>query len=110
MATTNDTKSDSEPYAEHTALTELLGDHPKVKILAALLSEGHDINVSQIADLAGTSRSTVYNHIDGLIELNVVEHTRDVGGSPMYRINRDSAVATKLAQLEWDLLDEFDDE
>lgn len=92
-------------FAEHTALVELFGNHPKVKILVSLLSKGHDINVSQIAVLAGTSRSTVYNHLDDLIELNVVEHTRNVGGSPMYQINRDSQVAKKIAQLEWELID-----
>lgn len=102
--------TDSEPYAEQTALAQLLGDHPKVKILASLLSEGHDINVSRIADLAGMSRSTVYNHIDALINLGVVEHTRDVGGSPMYQINRDSEVAKLLGKLEWQLLEEFDEE
>lgn len=109
MAAKDQTPS-SAPYAEQTALTQLLGDHPKVKILAVLLSEGHDINVSRIAELAGMSRSTVYNHIDDLINLNVVEKTREIGGSPMYQINRDSDVAKKLGQLEWELLDEFDEE
>lgn len=103
-------KEDPTPFSEQTALTQLLGNHPKVKILAALLSEGNDINVSRIAELAGMSRSTVYNHIDHLINLGVVEHTRDISGSPMYEINRDSEVAKDLAQLEWNLIDELADE
>lgn len=108
MATNNHTTA-SQAYAEQTALTKLLGDHPKVKILSSLLSEGQDINVSQIADLTGMSRSTVYNHIDELINLNVIEHTRDIGGSPLYQINRDSEPGKLLAQLEWKLLDEFEE-
>jgi len=57
--------------------------------------------------LAGLHRTTVYDHLDDLEELNVVVQTRTVGGSPMYRINRDSKIAEDLAQLEWDLLDEI---
>lgn len=106
MATTPDV--DGEPFANQTALTKLLGDHPKVKILAVLLSEGRDINVSQIAEQAGMSRSTVYKHIDDLRNLNVVEKTRELGGSPLYQLNRNSEVAKNLGKLEWELLDEFE--
>lgn len=106
MATTSEING--EPYADVAAITELLGDHPKVKILAVLLSEGRDINISRIAEQAGMSRSTVYNHIDDLRDLNVVEKTRELGGSPLYQLNRDSEVAEKFGQLEWALLDEFE--
>ena len=100
---------DGESFAEQTALTQLLGDHPKVKILVVLLSEGRDINVSRIAEQAGMSRTTVYNHIDDLRDLNVVEKTRELGGCPLYQLNRSSEVAKKLGQLEWELLDEFEE-
>lgn len=95
----------TETYAEGSVLTELLGDHPKVKILTALLSENdHDITITDISELAGLSRSAVYDHIDDLIGLNVVHKTREIGGSPMYEINRESDVAEDLAHLEWDLI------
>jgi predicted ArsR family transcriptional regulator len=100
-----------ETYADDTVLTKLLGESPKVKIIASLLSENDvDLNVTDIADLAGLHRTTVYDHIDDLIDLDVVVETRTVGGSPMYQINRDSDVAEDLAQLEWDLLDAIADE
>lgn len=108
MSTIN--QSDGDTFAENAVLTAMLGDHPKVKILAVLLKSGRDINVSQIAEQAGMSRSTVYDHIDGLMTINVVEKTREIGGSPLYQINRDSEAAEKLAQLEWALLDEFAEE
>jgi len=103
-------KSEGEPYAESAVLTAMLGDNPKVKILSVLLKTGRDINVSQIADQAGMSRSTVYEHIDGLQAISVVEKTREVGGSPLYQLNRDSEAAEYLGKLEWALLDEFADE
>jgi len=100
-----------QTYADGTVLTKLLGESPKVKIIASLLSENNvDLNVTDIADLAGLHRTTVYDHLDALQELGVVVKTREVGGSPMYRINRDSDVAEDLATLEWDLLDAVADE
>lgn len=68
---------------------------------AALLGEdATDLNVTDIARLAGVARSTVYNHIDALRELGVVEHTRNVGDSPMYRFDAKSGVGEHVAKLE----------
>lgn len=72
-----------------------------MKIVAALLSEdGTDLNVTDIARLAGVARSTVYDHIDELRELGVVEQTRKVGDSPMYRFDAESDVGEHVATLE----------
>lgn len=106
----SETEAGAASFADQTALTSLLGDHPKVKILAVLLSEGRDINVSQIAEQAGMSRSTVYKHMDDLRDLGVVEKTREIRGSPLYQMNRESETAKKLGQLEWSLLDQFEAE
>lgn len=90
-----------EPYAEDTPLTYLFGNHAKVKVLSALISEeGHDLNLSDIARLAGVARSTVYDHLDDLVGLGVVEHTRDVGRSSMYRLDPDSDIAEFVRRLE----------
>lgn len=110
MSDTTTVDGESTAYADETALTDLLGDNPKVKILAVLLSEGRDINVSRIAEQAGVSRSTVYDHIDNLQALGVVEQTRKIGGSPLYQLKKESEAAKKLAQLEWALLDEYEKE
>lgn len=90
-----------EPYAEDTPLTVLFGSAARVRIIAALLGEDrHDVNVSDLARLAGVARSTVYEHIDELAALGVVEQTRTVGDSPMYRFDRDSEVGEHVARLE----------
>lgn len=100
----------SETYATDAALTKLFGTTPKTKILTALLAESdHDLNVTQIAELAGVHRTTVYGHLEDLVGLGVVEQTRTVGGSQMYRIDRESTVAEDVAKLEWDLLDVIGD-
>ncbi len=94
-------------YTDEAALIRLLGDSPKVKILAVLLQQGRDTNVSTIAEIGGMSRSSVYRYIDDLINLGVIEKTREIGGSPLYQINKDSQTAQKLAELEWELVDEI---
>ncbi len=106
-----ETKEKTETYAEDSALTKLFGNNPKVKIIAALLSENdRDVTVTDISELAGLHRTTMYDHLDDLVDLGVIEKTREVRGSPMYRINRDSTVAEDVAQLEWDLLDVIGEE
>ena len=93
--------SSAEAYADDTPLIHLFGSGARVKIVAALLGEeGTDLNVSDIARLAGVARSTVYDHLDELRELGVVEHTRDVGDSPMYRFDAESEVGEYVAKLE----------
>ena len=95
------TQTKTEPYADDTPLTHLFGSGARVKIVAALLGEaGTDLNVSDIARLAGVARSTVYDHIDDLRELGVIEHTRNVGDSPMYRFDADDEVGEHVAKLE----------
>lgn len=95
------TAVETEAYAEDTPLTHLFGSGARVKILAALLGEkDNDLNTTDIARLAGVARSTVYQHLDDLVELGVVERTRSVGDSPMYRIDPDSEIAESLDKLE----------
>lgn len=106
----HDSHGDSVPFAEQTVITDLLGDHPKVKILSVLSSEARDISVSRIAKQSGASRSTVYNHLDDLLELNVVVQTRELGGSPLYELNKNDEAAKKFAQLEWAVLDNVSEE
>lgn len=103
------TQQQGESFGEGHALTELFGDHPKVKILAALLSESqHDITISDIAELADVHRTTVYDHLDDLEELGVVRETRKAAGSPMYQINRDNTVAEDLHELQLNLIESLE--
>jgi len=90
-----------EAYAEGTPLTQVFGETARVKILTALLSErNHDLNVTDIANIAGVARSTVYDHLGELKELNLVVETREVSGAPMYQINNDSRMVDRIDEIE----------
>jgi len=96
-------KSESvgEAYAEDTPLTYVFGTPARTKIIAALLGEsGRDLNTSDIARLAGVARSTVYDHLDDLEALGIVEQTRTIGDSPMYEIDTTSELVEHIAAIE----------
>lgn len=96
-----DNSGETVPFAEQTAVIGVLGDHPKVKILSVLSNEPRDISVSRIAELSGMSRSTIYDHLDDLQNLSIVRNTREMGGSPLYELNKNDEVAKRFAQLQW---------
>lgn len=90
---------------EGSAVIDVLGDHPKTRILLALLTDpDRDYNVTDIARLADTDRSTVYRHIDDLIEIGLVTPTRKAGNAPMYQINPDSDAAKAFRRFEWEVI------
>jgi DNA-binding transcriptional ArsR family regulator len=109
MSTTPE-RDGTESAAEGTVLTDVLGGHAKTRILVALIGESdRDLNATEISRLAGIDRSTFYEHVDDLLEYEMVERTRQVGNSKMYRINRENPAAEDLASLEWHLLDHVDE-
>lgn len=94
-------KGSAAAYGEGTPLTHVFGDNARVKILAALLSErDRDLNVTDVANMAGVARSTVYEHLDELQELHLVVNTREVGSAPMYQINNDSPIVKRIDEIE----------
>lgn len=99
-------QEEENAYGEQNVLTDVLGNHPRTRILAVLLGDHErDLNASDISRLAGIDRSTFYAHIDMLEAYGLIEQTRTVGNSKMYAINKDSDAAQKLAALEWSLVE-----
>lgn len=90
-------------YSEDAPLMSLFGSPARTKILSVFVAErGRDLTVSQLARQAGVSRSSVYNHIDELLELGVVEESRTTndGHSPLYQLNDESEIADLCYKLE----------
>ena len=104
-------KANGSSYVERAVLAQLLGSSAKTKILAVMLKEAHrDLNAGEIAELADVHRSTVYDPLEELEDLNVITETRTVGGSTMYQLNKESEVAARLKQVEDALIDQFSEE
>lgn len=108
-----DHQAEPQSYGDEAPLTHLLGDSARVRIIGAFVAErGNDINISEVARLAGIARSTVYNHIGPLKRLGVIENTRDVadGHSSLYQLNEESEIADMLFRLEGITLQKLIDE
>jgi len=100
MATQTDADSN---YADDAPLMALFGAPAQTKLLSVFVAEkGRDLTVSQVARQAGVSRTTVYDHIDDLLELGVIEETRETndGHSTLYQLNEDSEIAELCYKLE----------
>lgn len=83
----------------------VLGDHPKTRVLLALLTDpDRDYNMTDIARLSDTNRSTVHRHMDDLLEYGVVKKTRKAGNAWMYQINQDNGAAEAFARFEWEAI------
>jgi predicted transcriptional regulator len=95
-----DGRENDESYPENAPLVHVFGSSGKVKIISALLSEhDRDLNVSDIADIGDVARSTVYENIDDLCEMDVVIKTREVGGGPMYQINTENEMIDHIREV-----------
>ena len=88
-------------FADGHPIMEVFGSPGRAKILAAFVSErGRDITISYVAQLAGVARSTVYDHLEDLERLGVIEKTREMGQSQYYTLNNDNDLAYELYRLE----------
>jgi len=91
----------SEAFADNAPLMSLFGTPARTRILSVFVDEKeYDLNVSEIAEQAGVARSTVYDHLDALEALGVIEETRETGNSRRYQLNTDSPIAERLHELE----------
>ena len=101
---------ESESFADGTPLVELFGSPARTKLLSVFVDERErDLNISELARQAGIARSTVYDHLEWLVELGVVAETRTTGPGSRYQLSEESEIAQKLYELDglvlWRLLE-----
>lgn len=90
---------------EGSVVLGVLGDHPKTRMLLALLTNPDtDYNMTDISRLSDVDRSTVHRHMDDLLEYGVVKKTRKTGNAWMYQINLDNGAAKAFATFEWEAI------
>ncbi|USZ67136.1 hypothetical protein NGM10_10380 [Halorussus salilacus] len=105
MATERRRPSTSDDAYADNAMTWLLGDHPKARMLTVFVGkEYRDLTADQVCDLAGIQGATFENHIGDLLDFGVVE-VRESADSRTYRLNSESELAEDLKELQLDLIE-----
>ncbi|GAA0524727.1 Sugar-specific transcriptional regulator TrmB [Halorubrum aquaticum] len=98
MGTTGTTQR--ETLAGEGALPTLFKSEARATIIEAFVTNrNRELNVSDIARLSDTSRTTVYEQLERLTELGIVEEV-EVGGTTRYTLNNDDELANTLYKLQ----------
>lgn len=66
-------------------LLDFLGDHP-----------ASDYSITEMAEKSGVSRHSVYDELDDLQETGLVEKTREIGQSRLFKLNTDHPVVREV--------------
>lgn len=92
-----------DTYADN-AMTLLLGDHAKARMLTVFAGKDYrDLRASRVCELAGIRPESFEKHVGDLLDFGVVE-VRESGDERTYRLNPDSDLAEDLKELQFDLL------
>lgn len=98
MGTTAASDAD-EAYADGTPLVELFGDDARTRLCSVFAGRrSREFTVTELADAAGLTRKSVYEHVDDLVELGVAEEV-DAGSSRRFT-TAETDVARKCYELD----------
>ena len=88
-------------------LSKLLGDTYYAKILEILIENYKDeFTIPDIIDIAGTSRGSTYSYIKSLVSENIVNKSRKIGSTQLYKLNLENRSIKALILLEHNLVQE----
>lgn len=77
--------------------TETFGKTPRAALLDFLGDNvGFDYPITEMADKASISRTTVYHMLDDLLRLGLLKPTRMLGQSRLYAINTDNPIVREV--------------
>jgi len=83
-----------------TLFRKALGDTPKLRVLEFLI-EGRelDYSISDIAEGAEISRTTLFRIWEDLEKSGIIKPTRIIGNAKLYQLNMESLFVQKMIEL-----------
>lgn len=85
---------DFTSYVDSSPFTALFDKESRVRIFDVLLSKHHqELSETDLAELAGIDRSTVYRVIPKLVDSGLVTEDDNEGGTTLYSLNQDHPAA-----------------
>ena len=80
---------------------EFMGDSSTIRVLDYLLTESEiDFSISDMARNVAIGRTTLYRIWDGLLKNKIILHTRIIGKSKLYKLNKEDSKIKKLIELD----------
>ena len=90
---------------QETIFVEVFGKSPIVRLLDFLITyQAFDYPLTEIAEKAGVSYSTLQTFWAKLVENKIVLKTRRVGKSDLYKLNTKNPAVQQLIKLDWNLI------
>jgi DNA-binding MarR family transcriptional regulator len=85
-------------------LVDIFGNYPQVRVLDFLIeNRNYDHSLTDIARGSNISRPTLYEMINGLIDLGIVQETRRNGNARMFAIDGQHRIVRKLSGFDFEL-------
>ncbi|WP_435130314.1 winged helix-turn-helix domain-containing protein [Halobaculum sp. D14] len=89
-----------ESLASEGAIATLFSGPARTRVIEAFVANAsRELNVSDIARLSDTARSTVYRHLDELQDLGLIKEFGEEGGK-RYTLDEEDELATLLRKVE----------
>lgn len=86
-------------------LSKVLGNNYQAKILETLIENYNDeFIIPEIIEIAGTSRGSTYSFIKSLVREKIINKTRKISGTQLYKLNLENPATKALILLEHNLV------
>ena len=86
-------------------LSKLLGNNYQSRILEILIENYKDeFTIPEIIEIASTSRGSTYQYIRTLVKDNIINETRKIGNTQLYKLNKENSNVKYLILIEHNLL------
>ncbi|MDI6859386.1 MAG: hypothetical protein QMC85_02700 [Methanocellales archaeon] len=87
-------------------LIAIFGDHPEIRIIDTLVAHpDSEYNLSELAECADVSKTSVFKLKDRLLHYGVMKPTKIVGRITLYKFNDKSPTGKLLDEFTWKLAD-----
>jgi DNA-binding transcriptional ArsR family regulator len=84
---------------------QIMGDSPSVRVIDYLLTERDlDFSISDLSRNVSLGRTTLYKVWDSFLKYNIVVHTRFIGNSKLYKLNKENFIVKKLIEIDDNLI------
>lgn len=109
MTQSSASSSNGAEYSEASPFVRLLATPGRVKILDVFLRKHYkNLTATEVARLGDIDPSTFHRNIDKLTEAGVIEEVREVGGTQLYQLNTENAVAKIFGEARAELLENLE--